>query len=201
MERAGAAAARVSPARARGPCSPLLRCLAASSPHGPRISADPHPHFRGPPHPETPPPPKSSARSSPFRSSAGLISLRGGPGSGPRRTWGGEGRIGEAPLRDCSPLSSASGTHGPSHFFFAPLVSSFPACRISLLGSSSPSSAGPALPEPTPGGGGGDGRRIPRGAGHLVTPCPGFICFFSLSFPSVPPSTPPPARVSFLTAE
>ena len=91
------------------------------------------------------------------------------------------------PLCGCSPLLSASGVHRPSHFFFAPL--SLPRLQDFASGSSSPFPAGPALPEPTPSGGGGgdDGRWIPRGAGHPFTPCLGFICFFSLSFPRVPP--------------
>lgn len=66
-----------------------------------------------------------------------------------------------------------------------------------------PFPAGQALPEPTPGGGGGGrGRWIPRGAGHLFTPCPGFICFFSLSFPCVPLYHPlPPGCHSSLLSD
>lgn len=152
-------------------------------------------------HPARRPPPPNPAPDALLSQLSWIISSprapRGGRGSAPWRTWGEDQR---RPLRGCSPLLSASGAHGRSHFFFAPL--SLPRLQDFAPGFSSPFPAGSALPEPTPGrsGGGDSSRWIPRGSGHLFTPCPGFICFFSLSFLGVT-RYPPPARVSFLTAE
>lgn len=148
-ERAGRCSA--SEPGARGPCSPLLRGPAAPAPLWPGISADPHPHFRGPLLPETPSPPIQRQTLS-FRSSAGLSHrlepLGAGRGLPPRRMLGAD-RWG--PHRGFSPLLSASGAHGRSHFFFAPRSlpwlqdfapgSSFPSQLVRLFRSPPPASA------------------------------------------------------------
>lgn len=198
MERAGRRSA--SEPRERGPCSPLLGCPAASAPLWPRISADPHSHFRGPPRPETPSPPIQRQKFS-FRSSAGLSHRLAPLGAGRGLALGGlGGRISEAPLRLQSPPERLRGAR-PESLFLCASVSSPPAGFRFRIVVSFPCWAGSSGTHPQR-----RRRRRPLDSERLGAPFYPLSWFLSVSslFPSSefhrspPPHTPPPGCHSSL---
>lgn len=109
----------MSPAR-EAPAAHSCAAQQPPPPSGPAgISADPHPHFRGPPHPETPSP-RIQLQTLSFRSSAGLSHRLAPLGAGRGLPLGGRGgRIGEAPLRLQSPPERLWGARPESLFLCA----------------------------------------------------------------------------------
>ena len=200
MERAGRRSA--SEPRERGPCSPLLGCPAASAPLWPRISADPHPHFRGPPRPETPSPSIQRQKLS-FRSSAGLSHRLAPLGAGRGLALGGRGgRISEAPLRLQSPPERLRGAP-PESLFLCASVSSPPAGFRFWIVVSFPCWAGSSGAHPQRRR---RRRRRPLDSERRGAPFYPLSWFYLFLLSFLPQSStvarpPPPARVSFLTAE